>query len=63
VNGYKILCAILAASLAASLSRDRQVRALCHKRFTRVRRRAQALADAWSRDLEPSNQPETGSLA
>ena len=60
MNNYKLLCAILAASLAVSLSRDRQVRGLYLKYSTLVRRRAQALADAWTRPLELPHEPQTG---
>jgi hypothetical protein len=63
VTKSKILCFILAASLAVSLSRDQQVRGLYRKYSNRFRRRAKALADAWTRPLEPFDYPIKGSPA
>lgn len=56
----KALCALLAAGLVLALSREPRLRELCHEYSTRFRRRVQALAHAWMRPLDTSNQPEGG---
>ena len=60
---YKILCALLATGLAVSLSREPRIRELYRDYSTRARRRARALADAWTRPLDLSGQPEGGNRA
>lgn len=54
----KALCALLAAGLAVTLSREPHIRKLYREYSSRIRRRAQALADAWMRPLDSSNQNE-----
>jgi hypothetical protein len=55
---YKIFCALLAVGLAVSLSREPRIRELCREHSIRARRRAKALADAWTRPLDSqANHP------
>lgn len=60
---YKILCVLLAAGLAVSLSREPRIRELYRKYTTRARRRARALADAWTRPLDSTSEPQGGARA
>ena len=59
----KVLCALLAAGLAVALSREPRIRELYREYSTRARRRAQALADAWTRPLNASSEPQGGARA
>ena len=60
---YKILCALLATGLAVSLSREPRIRELYRDYSTRARKRARALADAWTEPLDYSSQSKGGARA
>ncbi len=59
----KFLCALLAAGLAVALSREPRIRELYREYSTRFQRRAQALADAWTRPLDSTGEPQGGARA
>ena len=58
-----VLCVLLAAGLAVALSREPRIRELYREYSTRARRRAQALADAWTQPLDSPTQPQGGPRA